>query len=107
TNDVVVPMTNGIANAAQFVTSAVVWGLADGACNLASLGSDLLNSIEQIDLGVGELEDCGGQMVCDAYGTEQIGSVATDGTRALPGGRTADSRTRSPAGGPGCTPAHL
>ena len=46
-------------------------------------------------------------MVCDAYGTEQIGSVATYGTETLPDGSRVDSVTVSPAGGQVCTESHV
>jgi len=46
-------------------------------------------------------------MVCDAYGTEQIGSVATYGTETLPDGSTVDSVTVSPVDGQVCTESHV
>ncbi len=101
------PLTNGIHNAAQAVTSPVLRVLADGACELGTLGSDILAAIEEIDLASGEMEDCGGEMVCDAYGTEQIGSVATSGTDTLPDGTTVESVTVQPVDGQVCIESHV
>jgi hypothetical protein len=46
-------------------------------------------------------------MVCDAYGTEQVGSVATNGTDTLPDGSTVESVTVSPVDEQVCTESHV
>jgi hypothetical protein len=104
-DNIVVPATNALHNGAQAVQGALYGGLAKGACKLGELGLDLIDVLDEIEIG--EIGDCGGYSVCDSWGTEQVGSVATYGTSTDSEGNEIEEVTVTPVDGEVCTSSHV
>ena len=92
----------GIARPVRFISAQCT------DCVLAAAGSPAnVRSGSRRPGAPGPDRQSGAARSCDAYGTEQIGSVATYGTETLPDGSTVDSVTVSPVDGQVCTESHV